>query len=586
MIDMSALVARILRPGSADPRDIRMDWWLLLLLALVLIATGVGLRDPWPADEPRFALIARDMMLSGDWLIPQVGGDIYADKPPLFFWLLAISMSVTQSVRVGFLLPSLFAGIGCVVLVYDLARRLWNRETGLLAAVVLLFSVQFVWQARQAQIDATLCFWTTLGLYGLLRHCLLGPSWRWYAVGWAAAGLGIITKGVGFLPLLVLIPFALMRRGQWTPRAMFVGGWRWLLGPLALLVAVSIWLAPMLLAAQGDPQLAAYRDEILFHQTVNRYAAAWHHREPFWYFIVEVIPLLWLPLTALLPWLWPHWRAAFRARDMRIALPLVWVVLVVLFFSLSSGKRGVYVLPALPALVLAAAPYIRDLALLRRPQRTLFIIACVIAGACIATALYLLGDNGARQKIIDQYEIDAVAPLLAIGGLSVLACIVARPSRGFVAYAATLCIVMLLVSFRVNPLINDVRSGADFIRKVEQQAAAFSPRRQLGFVAYKEQYLLYVDQPVTNFGHARWRDAWHEAADAAAWLAVDPSRLLLVDETARTSCFAGAQAREVAMANRVKWSLVTGNANPECVKNGRLAAARTYLRGIKLRDAD
>jgi len=586
MTDLNVLVARVLRPGSTDPRDIRMDWLLLLLLALVLIATGVGLRDPWPADEPRFAIIARDMMLSGDWLIPQVGGDIYADKPPLFFWLLGISMWATQSVRVGFLLPSLLAGVGCIVLVYDLARRFWNRETGLLAAVVLSFSVQFVWQARQAQIDAMLCFWTTLGLYGLLRHCLLGPAWRWYAVGWAAAGLGIITKGVGFLPLLILVPFALMRRSQWTPRVSFVGGWRWLLGPLALLAAVSIWLAPMLLAAQDDPQIAAYRDEILFHQTVDRYAAAWHHREPFWYFLVEVIPGLWLPLTALLPWLWSHWRMAFRDRDMRVVLPLAWVVLVVLFFSLSSGKRGVYVLPALPALVLAAAPYLRDLASRRGSQRTLFTLACVIAGGCIAAALYLLGDNGARQKLIDQYEIDVVVPLLTIGGLSAFACIVTRPSRGFVAYAATLCIILLLVSFRVNPLINDVRSGADFIREVEKRAATFSPGRELGFVAYKEQYLLYVDRPVTNFGHARWRDAWQEAADAAAWMAVDPTRLLLVDETARLDCFAAAQGREVAMANRIKWSLVTGAANPDCVKSGRLAAARTYVRGIRLRDAD
>ena len=74
--------------------------------------------------------------------------------------------------------------------------------------------MQFVWQARQAQIDATLCFWTTLSLYGLLRHLLLGPSWRWYTIGWAAAGLGVITKGVGFLPLLVLIPFAILRNPQ------------------------------------------------------------------------------------------------------------------------------------------------------------------------------------------------------------------------------------------------------------------------------------------------------------------------------------------------------------------------------------
>ena len=195
-----------------------VDLLWLLALALLLIATGIGLRDPWPPDEPRFALVARDMVATGDWLLPRVGGQPYADKPPLFFWLIALGLQLTHSLRVAFLLPSFLAGFGCVALVYDLGRRLWNREAGLAGALALLFTVQFVWQARQAQIDATLCFWTTLSLYGLLRHLLLGPSWRWYTIGWAAAGLGVITKGVGFLPLLVLIPFAILRDPRWQPR--------------------------------------------------------------------------------------------------------------------------------------------------------------------------------------------------------------------------------------------------------------------------------------------------------------------------------------------------------------------------------
>ena len=200
------------------------DLLWLFALALLLIATGIGLRDPWPPDEPRFALVARDMVATGDWLLPRVGGQPYADKPPLFFWLIALGLEVTHSLRIAFLLPSFLAAFGCVALVYDLGRRLWNREAGLAGALALLFTVQFVWQARQAQIDATLCFWTTLSLYGLLRHLLLGPSWRWYTIGWAAAGLGVITKGVGFLPLLMLVPFAMLRDPRWQPRKASGGG--------------------------------------------------------------------------------------------------------------------------------------------------------------------------------------------------------------------------------------------------------------------------------------------------------------------------------------------------------------------------
>ncbi len=94
-----------------------------------------------------------------------------------------------------------------VGLVYDLGRRLAGRASGLAAGLTLACSIQFVMTMRGAQIDPVLCALTTLSLYGLLRHLLLGPAWGWYFVGGVAAGVGVVTKGVGFLPLLVLISY-------------------------------------------------------------------------------------------------------------------------------------------------------------------------------------------------------------------------------------------------------------------------------------------------------------------------------------------------------------------------------------------
>ncbi|MGI9245624.1 MAG: ArnT family glycosyltransferase, partial [Steroidobacteraceae bacterium] len=176
---------RWLRPGANARGDVTRDLLWLLGLALLMMGAGLGLRDPWPADEPRFALVAQDMLRSGDWMIPRVGGDLYPDKPPVFFWLMAASMALTGSTRLGFLLPSLLAGLGCIVLVYDLLRRVRGREVAFAGALLLLLTFQFVWQFRQAQIDGVLCFFTTLGLYGLLRHLFAGPAIGWFFVGWA-----------------------------------------------------------------------------------------------------------------------------------------------------------------------------------------------------------------------------------------------------------------------------------------------------------------------------------------------------------------------------------------------------------------
>ena len=91
----STLLDRLLRPGRNDARAVRADLWCLIGLGCLLIGAGLGLREPWPPDEPRFALIARDMLATGDWLVPRVAGDIYTQKPPLYCWLMAASMALT-----------------------------------------------------------------------------------------------------------------------------------------------------------------------------------------------------------------------------------------------------------------------------------------------------------------------------------------------------------------------------------------------------------------------------------------------------------------------------------------------------------
>src|SRR6478672_6281876 len=131
----------------ARPRDT----WLFWLVALLVLAAGLGLRDPWPADEPRYALAARQMVESGDWLFPHRGTELYADKPPVLMWMQAATFEVVRNWRIAFLLPSLLAGLLTLALTYDLGRRFWNPRVGLFAAGALLSVFQFVYQVKRAQ---------------------------------------------------------------------------------------------------------------------------------------------------------------------------------------------------------------------------------------------------------------------------------------------------------------------------------------------------------------------------------------------------------------------------------------------------
>jgi len=569
----STWLDRLLRAGRASDRDVLLDLLGLVALALLLMATGLGLRDPWPADEPRFALVAQDMLRSGDWLFPRVGGDLYADKPPLFFWLMAASMALTGSLQVGFLLPSLLAGIGTTLLVYDLLRRARSREVALAGAFMLLITFQFVWQMRQAQIDGVLCFITTLSLYGLLRHIVLGPAPGWYLAGWAAAGFGVITKGVGFLPLLALIPHAILARRGWPgptrgPRGLPLAG------AATLLVAIGVWFVPMMIASSAGGDLLAYRNEILFKQTVTRYADAWHHHAPVWYYFTNVIPALWLPLIALVPWLWPRWRTALRERDTLVAVLLAWVVIVLLFFTISSGKRGVYVLPAVPALAMAAAPWLPELLRARGPRRLAFGLAILLTALTAAAAVYFAVDSRAAARIVDRDLLQPVLPLAIVAIAGAAAIWLLRERDGWLAYAATLGILLATAGFVVYPRIDADRSGRAFMARVEEATVGIA---ELGLVGAKEQYLLQLRRPSTNFGHARWREDAAEAADASAWLVARPGRALLINRTALEACFKGASAVDMGRENRKHWFLVTGRADPGCVERGDRSRARLYL---------
>jgi len=572
------------RDSSREPAHASDLLWLGAVLVL-LIGTGLGVRAPWPADEPRFAFIAREMVHTGEWLFPRIGGDLYPDKPPVYFWLLSVCYFVTGSLRASFLIPAFLSAATVLGLVYDLGRRVAGRASGLAAAITLACCIQFLMTMRGAQIDPVLCGLTTLSLYGLLRHLLLGPAWGWYFVGGIAAGVGVVTKGVGFLPLLVLLPYFVLRaRGfnVWPTRVVAgagfepaAGGWRWGLVAVGFLLGVSVWLVPMLVAVEtrNDPALVAYRNEILFHQTVNRYASAWHHVQPWYYFIVEVIPGLWLPLSLLLFWLVPRWKGAWREKDARVWLPLAWALLTLLFFSLSTGKRGIYLFPALPAVAMAAAPFLPTLFARKGVQRASLALGGLLLLGGLALLIAAASGHAKLHAVLAEQGIETLAPIEIFVGIGLVGWIVAWWKKPILAWPVVLGTVALVWSYGITPVIDGERSARTF---TTQMLARIPRSADLGLLAYKEQFLLYLDRPVTNFGHARWREGAQESYDASVWLNGAAGRVLLIPESAVDPCFVSTSKQDAGVSSGDKWLLVHGQAATACVAKGDGSKAIVY----------
>ena len=558
--------------------------WFAILVALIVasLLAGLGMRSPTPPDEPRFVLAARHMVETGQWLLPHRGSELYAEKPPTFMWIQAGTYKLLGSWNLAFLLPSLLAGLLTLWLTWDLSRRLWNRQVARYAVLGLFVCIQFGLMTKRAQIDMVLVGMTTLSLWGLMRHLLQGPNWGALALGAFAAGVGTVTKGVGFLPLLVLLPWLgwRWRHGQGTAPGR---SWNWWLLLPMFIAGTAVWLAPLGIALlrNPDPALQSYAHELLFKQTGTRYANAWHHHQPFWYYL-QVIATLWLPGSLLLPWLVPAWWRRCRRADPRYLLLLGWAVLVLLFFSASPGKREVYILPILPALAVAAAPLLAGL-LRRTGVRWLLLLYVLLLAIATLVVGYgaVHGDGWAQRnavkRAIDLWVLPQVGWwLIGFAVASLVAVVVLRLRRVGLAVVLTTVLLWTMYGLGAMPALDPYSSASAVMDKVR---ARIGPDAELGMVAWREQNLLQTDPQAKDFGFKRPLAGQWE--DAARWVTQDPQRRwLFVLDKAMSPCADRSAVIDIGSANRNNWQLLPGTAlDPACVArtHGEVADAEAAL---------
>ena len=324
---------------------------VVLVGTAILLLWALGGHDLWAPDEPYFAEGAREMIVDGHWAVPHVNGVVSTDKPPLFFWLIALfSLPFGEVTSFSARLPSALAGIGTVLVTMRLGRRYFDRRTAVMAGAILATNHMFWERARWAHIDSLLCLliWVALSAFLAFRD-EQADGLRAGLLFWAAAALAVLAKGpVGFLlPLgIVLLTLASDRQlGRWRSFAP-------VLGPLLFAAIVGSWI---LLAAVAGPAEYSLWGALKEH-FVDRAIYGLHHKQPFWYYL-EVLPV------KLLPWSGLAIGAvllAWRRRSSIDRLLLVAAFFVVIFFSISTEKRTLYILPAFPALALMMASLVDE----------------------------------------------------------------------------------------------------------------------------------------------------------------------------------------------------------------------------------
>jgi 4-amino-4-deoxy-L-arabinose transferase-like glycosyltransferase len=397
---------------------------LLLVLALgaLLYLPGLGreiLRHPL---EAKYALAAREMVRGGPWLVAHLFGEIYPDKPPLYFWATAGVAEIRDGRldEVSARLPAVLGGLLGLVLTLLLGEALFGLRGGLISASVLATSGLFFWYARQGHPDQFLIAAVTLACLGLWRSFTsTRPASRlgWIALAYAAMALGSMSKGLlGLvLPLLAgVLYLALTGPLRAVPRRLQL--WP---GLLVFIAVILTWYGPAV-AHYG----IAYLRETIVHQQVERYTRSWVHRGP-WYQYLGDFATGFLPWSLFVPGAlvvaWQSWRDAKRSPSATesqapapLLFPLCWFVSGFVFFSLSTGKRAAYLLPLYPAAALLVGGLWNRTIAEARGSRWVSIPVALLAGvAALAAGLatvHALGVLVLPRRHIPGRMVDTLVP--------------------------------------------------------------------------------------------------------------------------------------------------------------------------------
>jgi 4-amino-4-deoxy-L-arabinose transferase-like glycosyltransferase len=328
---------------------VRASWrWLLPGLFAVAWLVSLGQRGLYNPDEGRYAEIPREMLASGDWVIPHLNGLVYIEKPPLQYWATAISEAVFGQNDWAARLYIGLCALATLYATWALVRREWGAAAAARAAIMLGSSLLFILLGHQLTLDMSLTLFTTVTFAGF---CIAqrAEHWRrWMLLSWAGIAGAFLTKGLiaGVLPLLALIGYCVLQRD--------LAPWRRLLlvrGTMLFGVLCLPWLS---LIQHRLPQFFQF---FFVREHLQRFLTKIEDRYQPWWFFVPVLA------AGVLPWLLPALRALsvdWRASTARPGFDLrrfawVWCVVVFVFFSASDSKLLTYIMPLFPQLALLMA---------------------------------------------------------------------------------------------------------------------------------------------------------------------------------------------------------------------------------------
>ncbi|WP_218813720.1 glycosyltransferase family 39 protein [Rickettsiella endosymbiont of Dermanyssus gallinae] len=384
---------------------------LLALTAFIVLLFGLflGSRPLSTPDEARYSEVPREMLVLHDFVTPHLNGVKYFEKPPLFYWVQAASIKLfhpdldqqshsqqlakrdkilaTKSISEWIVrVPNaLIALLGCLLL-YAAGRQLFDRQTGLISAVILASSFLYFTLARMVTLDMSLSVFLSGSLLAFLVavNTLPGGRRRYiFYLAYSFAALAVLTKG------LIGIVFPAMIVGSWI---LLTQQWRLLKQmflPSGILLFLAIVLPWHILVQLKNPEFFQF---YFIDQQFLRYSTLIAQRyQPVWFFVpiflagfLPWVVFLFQAIAASLPKTWQQ-----IAEKRKQVFLLLWISIVFIFFSLSHSKLIPYILPIFPAVALLTGRYLVTHAQQAGVKWGTILLPCLWATLGVFSALWL-----------------------------------------------------------------------------------------------------------------------------------------------------------------------------------------------------
>lgn len=445
------------------------------LVAALVTLPGLGGGTLWDNSETAYGEVAREILISHDWIVMHLNGAAWFVQPPLYFWVAALFAKLFGVSEFALRLPSALATIAMAAAVGYVVGRVASARAALLSAVILSTSLMQAVLGRLAIMDALLDLAVSVAILSWFGALQTGAR-RWWYVGWASLALGTLAKGpvAPVMALLVIVPWALWNR---SVRGAFVmpSLARWC-GGVALFAAIVLPWAIALFHAAG----AAAFGELVGHYTVGRYLGTIENQSGPLYYYVPVVILGFFPWFAyLVPASIKAWRDAVSDRAAGLSrLSLVWTIVPFVFFSFAKTKLPNYIALELPALAMLVALWF-DRVVERDDRRAALawtaVIPLMIFGLGFAVTAFSHDNRLTADLAQIRLDLLALALVIFFGAVACFALLLVKRTAWlgpFVLGGASVAVMLIIALAAAAPLVERFKPIPRFAGIIDRDARA------------------------------------------------------------------------------------------------------------------